>query len=118
MIAEWPEDMWHAYNLLSIDDELRSTTIRRVTNETATGSTTTSRVHTILKVCVKAIHFDTQASVLSIKGINIEENAYVKVIWSVHVPVLANGSLARPKKEVFTAKIFKSKNKLDRPGPH
>jgi protein pelota len=79
MVAERPEDMWHAYNLISIDDELRSTTIRRITNETATGSTTTSRVHTILKVHVKGIHFDTQASVLSIKGINIEENAYVKV---------------------------------------
>jgi protein pelota len=81
MVAERAEDMWHAYNLIAMDDELRSTTIRRVTNETATGSTTTSRVHTILKIRVKGIHFDTQASVLSIKGINIEENAYVKVIF-------------------------------------
>jgi len=35
LIAEEAEDMWHAYNLISVGDLLRSTTIRRVVNESA-----------------------------------------------------------------------------------
>ena len=49
LIAEESEDMWHAYNLINVGDYLRSTTIRRVVNESST-TTTTSRVHTTLTV--------------------------------------------------------------------
>ena len=79
LIAEEAEDMWHAYNLISVGDRLRSTTIRRVVNETAGGLTTTNRVHTTLTIVVKSLDFDTQASVLRVKGTNVEENAYVKM---------------------------------------
>ncbi len=72
LIAEEAEDMWHAYNLISIGDYLRSTTIRRVINETAGGLTSTQRVHTTLTICVKSLDFDTQAGVLRVKGINSE----------------------------------------------
>ena len=68
LIAEEAEDMWHAYNLISVGDNLRSSTIRRVVNESAVGLTTTSRVHTTLTVCVKSLDFDIQASVLRVKG--------------------------------------------------
>ena len=68
LIAEEAEDMWHAYNLISVGDYLRSTTIRRVVNESSVGLTTTSRVHTTLTVCVKSLDFDIQASVLRVKG--------------------------------------------------
>ena len=71
--------MWHAYNLIGVDDYVKSSTIRRVTNETASGSTNTNRVHTTLTICVKSIHFDTQGGVLSLNGTNVEENSYVKV---------------------------------------
>lgn len=66
--------------MISTDDYLRSTTIRRVNTETTTGSTNTTRVHTTLTICVKSVHFDTQAGVLSLKGTNVEENPYVKVL--------------------------------------
>ena len=68
LIAEEAEDMWHAYNLISVGDYLRSSTIRRVVNESSVGLTTTSRVHTTLTVCVKSLDFDIQASVLRVKG--------------------------------------------------
>ncbi len=71
LVAEEAEDMWHAYNLISIGDYLRSTTIRRVINESG-GLTTTSRVHTTLTICVKSLDYDTQASVLRVKGTNSE----------------------------------------------
>lgn len=79
LMAEEPEDMWHAYNLIAEGDNVRATTIRKVQNETATGSSSSSRVRTTLKISVESIDFDTQACVLRLKGRNIEENQYVKV---------------------------------------
>ncbi|EDW63381.1 protein pelota [Drosophila novamexicana] len=79
LVPEEPEDMWHAYNLIAEGDSVRSTTIRKVQNETATGSSTSSRVRTTLTIAVEAIDFDTQACVLRLKGRNIEENQFVKM---------------------------------------
>lgn len=79
LVPDEPEDMWHAYNLIREDDYVRSTTIRKVQNETATGSSSSSRVRTTLTICVETIDFDTQACVLRLKGRNAEENQYVKV---------------------------------------
>ncbi|XP_075152876.1 pelota mRNA surveillance and ribosome rescue factor [Haematobia irritans] len=79
LIPEESEDMWHAYNLIAEGDSVRSTTIRKVQNETATGSSTSSRVRTTLTISVETIDFDTQACVLRLKGRNIEENQYVKM---------------------------------------
>ncbi|XP_073822159.1 protein pelota-like [Musca autumnalis] len=79
LIPEESEDMWHAYNLIAEGDSVRSTTIRKVQNETATGSSTSSRVRTTLTITVETIDFDTQGCVLRLKGRNIEENQYVKM---------------------------------------
>lgn len=72
--------MWHAYNLISEGDSVRSTTIRKVQSESATGSSTSNRIRTTLTICVETIDFDTQACMLRLKGRNVEENQFVKVI--------------------------------------
>ncbi|GFT04209.1 protein pelota homolog [Nephila pilipes] len=79
LIPEEPEDMWHTYNLLTEGDTLKSTTIRKVTTESATGSTASNRIRTTLTVRVEDIDFDTQACMLRVKGRNIQENQYVKL---------------------------------------
>lgn len=79
LVPEEPEDMWHAYNLISKGDSVRSTTIRKVQSESSTGSSTSSRVRTMLRIAVETIDFDTQACMLRLKGRNIEENQYVKM---------------------------------------
>lgn len=79
LVPEESEDMWHAYNLIAEGDNVRSTTIRKVQNETATGSSSSNRIRTTLKISVETIDFDTQACVLRLKGRNVEENQYVKV---------------------------------------
>ncbi|XP_055644336.1 protein pelota [Toxorhynchites rutilus septentrionalis] len=79
LIPEESEDMWHAYNLIAEGDQVRSSTIRKVQNESATGSSTSSRVRTILTIAVESIDFDTHAQVLRLKGRNIEENQFVKM---------------------------------------
>lgn len=78
-IPEEAEDMWHAYNLMSEGDSLKASTIRKVTTESATGSTGSNRVRTTLIICIESIDFDTQACVLRVKGRNIAENQYVKM---------------------------------------
>lgn len=84
LVPEEPEDMWHAYNLISNGDNVRSTTVRKVQNETSTGSSSSSRIRTTLTIKVESIDFDTQACVLRLKGRNIEENQYVKVRINIY----------------------------------
>ncbi|KAL1452797.1 hypothetical protein WDU94_006992 [Cyamophila willieti] len=79
LVPEESEDMWHAYNLIAEGDSVRASTIRKVQNESNTGSSTSSRVRTMLTISVESIDFDTQACVLRLKGRNIQENQYVKL---------------------------------------
>ncbi|APA15594.1 hypothetical protein SS1G_09602 [Sclerotinia sclerotiorum 1980 UF-70] len=79
LLPEEPEDMWHAYNLIAPTDILRATAIRKVSKESSTGSTSTTRVHLTLSIGVTAIDFDPQAGQLHVKGRICEENMWVKV---------------------------------------
>ena len=53
--------------------------IRKVKDESATGSSTSNRVRTTLTLSVEDIEYDTSACQLRVKGRNIQENQYVKV---------------------------------------
>ncbi|KAM9462820.1 protein pelota homolog [Clarias gariepinus] len=79
LIPEEAEDMWHTYNLIQVGDSLRASTIRKVQTESSTGSVGSSRVRTMLTICVETIDFDSQACQLRVKGTNLEENQYVKM---------------------------------------
>ena len=61
MTPEEPEDMWHVYNLIAVGDTVRASTIRKVTTESTTGSTTSNRIRTILSIRVEDVDFDNQA---------------------------------------------------------
>ena len=78
LVPENTEDMWHAYNLITEGNFVSGSTIRKVQTESATGSSNSYRVRTVLTICVENIDFDTQACVLRLKGRNVEENKYVK----------------------------------------
>jgi len=77
--------MWHAYNLISEGSIVRASTFRKVQQETATGSSSSSRIRTMLTIKVESIDFDTQACVLRLKGRNVQENQYVKVCRYIYV---------------------------------
>lgn len=79
LIPEEAEDMWHVYNLVREGDSLRASTIRKVTVESATGTTGSTRVRTTLTIAIETIEYDTQGCVLRVKGRNIVENQYVKM---------------------------------------
>jgi hypothetical protein len=53
--------------------------LRKVKDESATGSSTSNRVRTTLTISVEDIEYDTSACQLRVKGRNIQENQYVKV---------------------------------------
>ncbi|KPV78587.1 uncharacterized protein RHOBADRAFT_65945 [Rhodotorula graminis WP1] len=56
------EDMWHAYNLISKGDELRGSAVRRITSESATGSTSSHRVHLRLTIQVENVLYSALAA--------------------------------------------------------
>jgi protein pelota len=77
--ADESEDMWHVYNILLPGDLLRASTVRRVVQETQTGSTTKSTHRVMLKIKVEDIFFDTQQTCLRVNGKCVEENSFVKM---------------------------------------
>ena len=95
---EEQEDMWHAYNLISVGDGLRASTVRKVVQTSDTGSSTTSKRRMMLTIEVHAVDYDSAACALRVKGRTIEENEFVKKgrprvsHASNHVPSVASGS--------------------------
>ncbi|MCJ1359577.1 MAG: Translation factor pelota [Icmadophila ericetorum] len=79
LYPEDPEDMWYAYNLIRPDDLLRAAAIRRVTTESSTGSTSSTRIHINLLIRVRDTSFDVQAGQLHVSGQIAEEKNYTKV---------------------------------------
>jgi len=79
LIPEDAEDIWHTYNLIHPGDTIRASTFRKVQTESATGSSSSSRVRTMLSIQAEDMDFDTHAAVLRVKGRNVEENQFVKM---------------------------------------
>ncbi|KAJ3016612.1 hypothetical protein HKX48_003954 [Thoreauomyces humboldtii] len=104
LLAEEAEDMWHAYNMISKDDLLKSTTIRRVVSESATGSTSKSTARTVLTIQVEEVEFDTQACMLRVAGRNVEENKFVKMgaYHTLDLELNRNFTLTKPEWDVIS----------------
>ena len=79
LYPEESEDMWFTYNLIREGDLLRASALRRVTTESATGSTSSTRVHMNLSITVTGLDFDMQAGQLHVSGQITEETKYTKV---------------------------------------
>lgn len=74
-----PEDMWHANNLILVEDVIKAHAVRKVVTESKTGSTQSERVHTDLTIRVTSTFFDTAASQLHVSGTVIVENSFVNL---------------------------------------
>ncbi|KAB7502572.1 Protein pelota, partial [Armadillidium nasatum] len=79
LVPDEGEDMWHTYNLISEGDRLRASTIRKVQQESATGSSSSSRIRTTLTIQVETTDFDIGGCLLRVKGRNVQENKYIKM---------------------------------------
>eukprot|EP00045_Choanoeca_perplexa_P006950 m.60913 g.60913 ORF g.60913 m.60913 type:complete len:393 (+) comp13867_c0_seq2:80-1258(+) len=78
LLPELDEDMWHAYNLISVGDCIRATTLRKVKSESTTGSVDSQKMRITLCIQVLEVDFDTEGCSLRVKGKNVEENKHVK----------------------------------------
>eukprot|EP00899_Mesostigma_viride_P023423 jgi/Mesvir1/4265/Mv22226-RA.1 len=80
MVAENQEDLWHAYNLITVGDSVTSTTVRKVQKESASGASSGSeRMKFSLCISVENVDYDSVGGVLRLSGKNTTENEYVKL---------------------------------------
>ncbi|KAI6236068.1 Protein pelota-like protein [Aphelenchoides besseyi] len=79
LICDEEEDVWHVYNLIRPGDNVRCSTLRKVTTETQTGSKNSQRVHVTLTILVETITYDPSVCTLHLKGQNIQENEHVRM---------------------------------------
>jgi protein pelota len=70
---------WHAYNLIRPNDLLRASAIRKVTTAQESGTTTSTRVHLMLQIRVKALDFDPHSSQLHVSGQIMNETQHTRV---------------------------------------
>jgi protein pelota len=98
LIAEDSEDLWTVYNLISVGDSVRSTTIRKVASESSTGSVVSDKMRITLTIQVEAIDFDALEPMLRLKGRNIVENEHVKLgaYHTLELELNRKFSLAKP----------------------
>jgi len=73
------EDIWQAYNLINRGDSVKSSTYRKVTTESSTGSKDSNKIRITLTIRVESTEYDSQGSQIRVKGKNIVENDYVKM---------------------------------------
>ena len=78
LVPEEQEDMWHAYNLIAVGDSLRASTVRKVTQTTDTGSSSTMKKRLTLTIEVLNVDYDSSSCTLRVRGRTSEENEFVK----------------------------------------
>jgi protein pelota len=73
---ETDEDLWHAYNLLQVNDLVRCTTVRKVVKESSggTGSTNSVKRRMMLTISVLKVDFDVDVLQLRLSGTVTSEN--------------------------------------------
>jgi protein pelota len=79
LLPTTPEDLWHVYNLLQKGDLVRCTTIRKVVNESSTGSTTSSKKRISLTIDVQKVDFDPDSLEVRISGRVQSENLFARM---------------------------------------
>ncbi|KAG0480935.1 hypothetical protein HPP92_011793 [Vanilla planifolia] len=79
IIPEDDDDMWHAYNLISVGDFVQANTIRKVLKELASGGRDSERVKLKLEIKVENVDYEKEGSLLRIRGKNVLQNDHVKI---------------------------------------
>ena len=98
ILLEEPEDLWHAYNVIACGDLVTGYGSHRVTSESSTGSTTSTRVYTKFVIAVKTIDFDPGVSELHLSGQIVRENNFAKLgqHQTLHLKVSDHFTLEKP----------------------
>ena len=79
LLPEEPEDMWHAFNLIQENDQVRAKAVRRVSKTSDAGSTSSQRIALDLTITVTSTDFDIGSEQLHVSGRVAKENEHVKL---------------------------------------
>eukprot|EP00835_Amoeboradix_gromovi_P004011 NODE_290_length_11632_cov_0.441256.p5 type:complete len:378 gc:universal NODE_290_length_11632_cov_0.441256:9111-10244(+) len=90
LIPEDAEDIWVIYNVVVSGDRIRSTTFRKIQNESSTGSIKSEKKRITLSVTVQETTYDGYANVVHIKGLVCEESKFVKMNQSHTLDIVLN----------------------------
>ncbi|CAN6487258.1 unnamed protein product [Victoria cruziana] len=108
IVPEETDDLWHAYNIISVGDIVLADTFRKVQREAASGGRDSERVRLKLEIQVEDIDYDNAASVLRLHGKNIMENEHVKIGAFHTIEVEQHRSLVLKKAVMGTFFFFDS----------
>lgn len=78
LIAEESDDLWYLYNIIQQGDQVKSTTFRKIVNESTTGSTGARRIKLTLTISVEKVEYDAEADIVRVKGKTVHENKHVR----------------------------------------
>eukprot|EP01012_Entosiphon_sulcatum_P046329 TRINITY_DN6219_c0_g1_i1.p1 TRINITY_DN6219_c0_g1~~TRINITY_DN6219_c0_g1_i1.p1 ORF type:complete len:421 (+),score=98.76 TRINITY_DN6219_c0_g1_i1:99-1361(+) len=73
------EDLWHLFNLIAVGDRIKCSTIRKVIQESATGTTAAQKRHIVVQIRVDTIDYDAAGGELRVKGQNQLESEFIKM---------------------------------------
>jgi len=79
LIPEDAEDMWHLFNIIHVQDRIRSTTLRKVITEGSTGTTEAKKIKLTLAIQIEGTMFDANGGGVRCSGKTVEENKDVRV---------------------------------------
>jgi len=79
MMPDGVEDLWHAYQLVNVGDQVLCTTFRKITKESSTGSVDSQRVKLRIQVAVIAIDFDPEGGELRLNGTVLSDHDGVRL---------------------------------------
>lgn len=72
------EDVWHLYNLIEVGDEVRASTYRKVSKETASGVVSEKR-HLTLSLRATHVVYDNEGGYLRVSGQNRTMSDYISL---------------------------------------
>lgn len=76
---ESADDMWHIYNIINAGDALKSTTLRKIKEESKTGSVVTSKKKITLVLRVSNVDYDPAGPALRISGTSAAESQFLQL---------------------------------------
>ena len=82
LVPDNPEDMWHLYNLIRVDDHVDAVTFRKVTRgggDEHAGAAESERVRVRLRLRVEDVAYDGEGDAVRVKGRNTTETDSVKL---------------------------------------
>ncbi|ANQ06176.1 Protein pelota-like protein [Plasmodium coatneyi] len=79
LVAEEDDDLWHLYNLISINDEVETVTSRKVHKDIGNNTYATEIRKMRLTLMITKVDFDSVNNSLRLSGKNIKSNDYVKM---------------------------------------